>query len=423
VYVLYSILLFLSLCIYTPIYYVRFKLLKKESLYLKERLGILIPEKAPQDRALWIHAVSVGEVLSLQNLIRRIKQTHPDWAVYFSTLTNTGMRIARETLKEADCIFFVPLDFKCIVQKFFRVLSPHVFITAESEFWPNLIRIAKKETGGVLLVNGRISPRSYRRYRKIRALARRILENVDFFLVQTEEDKKKLEDIGVGEERIEAAGNLKSELDLPELSHSEIDELKKSVNLSTEKRVVVAGSIRKGEEEQIISAFSKVRKNAPNRALILAPRHPERAGEVDKVCQKYSLTARRKTGIKPGQDWDVLILDTLGELSQFYALSDVAFVGGSLIPWGGHNLLEPAFYSKPIFFGPYMDNFSFLAETFVSSGAAKIIRGEEDLWNMFLYDNDDRLLEMGKLARETLNALQGATERTLKHIERMMEKV
>jgi len=421
-YILYSCLLFFSLCVYFPVYFIRFRLLKKESLYLKERMGFLTPDRAPQDKSLWIHAVSVGEVLSLRNLISTAKQRHPDWAIYFSTLTSTGLRIATEKLKEADRIFFVPLDFKCIAQKFFCALEPTVFIMAESEFWPNLIRTAKKMTKNVLLVNGRISARSYRRFRKVKKLMRKILAGIDLFLVQTEEDKRKLEDIGVNAGFIEVAGNLKSDIELPVLSQDDVVKLKQSINLSNRKKVIIAGSVRKGEEEQLLNSYAKARIRASDLVLIIAPRHPERAGEVEKICQKYSLSASRRTELVKGEIWDVLILDTLGELPQFYALSDIAFVGGSLVPWGGHNLLEPAFYCKPIFFGPHMHNFSFLAERFVASGGAQIVEGEEDLLNMFLFDDETHLLEMGNRARKTLDELRGATERTIERIESIMER-
>ncbi len=419
----YSILLFLSLLIYIPLYFVRLTIFRGESLFLRERLGFKLPEKRLKDRSLWIHAVSVGEVLSLQNLIQKIKQKHPNWMIHFSTLTNTGMKVASEKLKDIDQIFFVPLDFTRVVRKFFKTLKPRVFVLAESEFWPNLLREAKRRTEGVILVNGRISEVSFRRYSRFKFFARKILKNIDYFLVQTEKDREMLETIGVNAEKIKAVSNLKSEISLPLLSSEEILRLKKELSMPVTKKVVVAGSTRKGEERMILKAYTRARSEKENLLLVLAPRHPERFDEVERICQEFPFKVRRKTEASPDTEWDILILDTLGELAQFYALSDVAFVGGSLVAWGGHNLLEPAFYQKPVFFGPHMKNFASLAEKFVAAQAARIVSGEKDLVAMFLMKDEKFLQEMGKRAKQALNSLQGATEKTIQAIEILMAGV
>jgi 3-deoxy-D-manno-octulosonic-acid transferase len=382
-YIFYSILLFISLLVFLPVYFVRIRLGRRESLFIKERLGLKLPKKSPLKESLWVHAVSVGEVLSLQNLIKTIKEKHPGWAVYFSTLTNTGMRVAKEKLKGVDNIFFVPLDFASVVRKFFEALKPSLFVLAESEFWPNLVKEAKRKTGKVLLVNGRISKRSFKRYLRFRFFAKKILTHVDTFLVQSEQDKERLKKIGIDSGRVTVAKNLKSEVDLPFLGADEIMMLKKRLGIAAAKKVVV---------------------------------------EVERLCENFPFRFVRKTRILPQKEWDILILDTLGELAQFYALSDVAFVGGSLVPWGGQNLLEPAFYQRPVFFGPHMENFGFLADKFIQSAAAKVVHKEEDLVEMFLIQDIKLLQEMGKRAKETLNSLQGATEETLKVIESLMEK-
>jgi 3-deoxy-D-manno-octulosonic-acid transferase len=421
-YVFYSILLFLSLLVFIPVYFVRIRLGRRESLFLKERLGLKLPKRSPQKESLWIHAVSVGEVLSLQKLVKTIKQRHPGWAVYFSTLTNTGMRVAKEKLKGVDEIFFVPLDFASVVRKFFGALKPSLFVLAESEFWPNLLKEARGKTGKVLLINGRISKRSIKRYLRFKILARKILSPIDSFLVQSDEDKERLSKIGIDSGRITVAKNLKSEVDLPALGADEIMKLKKSLGISPAKKVVVAGSTRKGEERILLDAYAQAKNKRGDLLFILAPRHPQRCDEVERLCRNFPFRFVRRTRILPEKEWDVLILDTLGELAQFYAISDVSFIGGSLIPWGGQNLLEPAFYQKPVFFGPHMENFAFLAEKFIQSAAAKVVHQEKDLIEMFLIQDERLFQEMGKRAKQTLNSLQGATEETLKVIESLMEK-
>lgn len=419
-YGLYAILLFFSLVVYFPVYFIRSHFIKRESLHIRQRCGFSVKKKTSRKRSIWIHAVSVGEVLSVQNLITQIKKKHPEWIVYFSCLTDAGFCMAKEKLKDVDEIFFIPLDFRIIVRRFFRYLKPDIFVLAESEFWPNLLREANRSTKGILLVNGRISLRSFSRYQKMRFFVNRILSYISVFLVQTKRDKEMLEKIGIDPRVIQVAGNLKAEISLPMLEQSELEELKGSIKVPDGAKIIVAGSIRKGEEEPLLEAFSNARESNQDLVLILVPRHPDRANEVEKICQKYRFKVQKRTDVSPGRDWNVLILDTLGELAKFYALSDVAFVGGSLIPWGGHNLLEPAYYAKPVFFGPHMDNFSHLAEIFVEAGAARVVKSQADLVRMFSLQDKVEYQEMGKKAKSTLLSLQGATEKTLQAIDSLM---
>jgi 3-deoxy-D-manno-octulosonic-acid transferase len=206
------------------------------------------------------------------------------------------------------------------------------------------------------------------------------------------------------------------------LTEDELSRLKMSLNVPEGKSVIVAGSTRKGEEEKLLKAYAMARKIREDLLLILVPRHPQRADEIEKLCRDYGFKAQRKTSFLPHMEWDVLIVDTIGELPKFYALSDVSFVGGSLIPWGGHNLLEPAFYEKPIFFGHHMENFSFLAERFLQEGAAQMVCSDKDLIDMFLGREKKNIEEMGKRAKKILQSFQGATEKTIKVIEKFMER-
>jgi 3-deoxy-D-manno-octulosonic-acid transferase len=419
-YVLYSMTLLLLMVLYAPVYWVRSRLIKREPLHFKERLGIGLCKGKKEGKSLWIHAVSVGEVFSLRKLIAEIKDRRPDWAIHFSTLTHSGFQMAQKELSRADNIFFVPLDYGPIVRKFFKNLKPDLFILAESEFWPNLLREAKRQTKGVLLINGRISSRSSKRFVVFRYFMNRIFQNISYFLVQTDRDKESLVKTGVNAEKIAVGGNLKAEVELPIFSVDELINLKESLSIGEAQKIVVAGSTRKGEEEQLLSAFVRAKEKRAGIQLILAPRHVERAGEVEKLCEQINVRAKRRTTVHPGDRWDVLILDTLGELAQFYAISDVAFVGGSLIPWGGQNLLEPAFYSKPVFFGPHMDNFAYLTQAFLEADSACVLRENTDLEKMFLFENEEALSLMGRRAKETLNTLSGATEKTLAVIEDLM---
>jgi 3-deoxy-D-manno-octulosonic-acid transferase len=423
VYGLYSLILSLALFIYAPIYSLRVKLGRKESLYLRERLGLRLPATNPGKTAIWIHAVSVGEVLSLRRLVSEIKEKHPSWRVYFSTLTDTGYRIARQQLLEADAVFLVPLDFGWVVRRFFKALRPRLFILAESEFWPHLLRQAGRTCRAVLLINGRISQRSYHKYRRLRFLSRRLLSHLNRFLVQTDNDRRRLETIGIPSAKVEVAGNLKADIRLPAVSPEDIRDFKQKIGVSPGKRLIVAGSTHKGEEEAILGAFSGALRSHQELGLVIAPRHPERSSEVEKIGAGLSLSTLRRTRAAPGRTWDVLILDTIGELGAFYALADLAFIGGSLVPHGGQNLLEPAYYGKPLVFGPHMDNFAVLAEEFFRAGAARIVRGQADLEQIFSMNDQDALDKMGTKARAVLRSLQGATARTVQVIESLMGEI
>jgi 3-deoxy-D-manno-octulosonic-acid transferase len=422
VYGLYSFFLLMGFLLYAPGYFIQMKIRKKESLFLKERLGIKLPAAKPGAPSLWIHAVSVGEVLSLRRLVSELRTKHPSWPIYFSTLTNSGYNVAKQALSGVAEIFFVPLDFGRVVRRFFSVLRPQLFVLAESEFWPHLLRQARRSCRSVILVNGRMSRRSYRKYRRWRSLVRPVLGNIDYFLVQTELDRERLEGIGIPAQRIEVAGNLKAEVCLPEVSVEERHNLRTAFGLSPEKKVIIAGSTHRGEETLILKAFAGAREIRPDLAVVIAPRHPERSPEVEKAAVELGLRVMRRTQVESDKPWDVLILDTIGELTKFYALADLAFVGGSLIPHGGQNLLEPAFYGKPLCFGKHMENFAALADDFVNSGAARIILGPEELEDVFLMKDERALEEMGRRAKDLLRSLQGATARTLQVIESRIAK-
>ena len=417
-YWLYSFILLIAFFLYAPFYFFRMRR-RGEPVYLSERLGLRLPRRGEAGRSLWIHAVSVGEVLSLRTLIARVKKEHPDWNVYFSTLTNTGFRVAREKLQGADSIFLVPLDFAWVLRRFFRRINPDLFVLAESEFWPNLLRTAHRRCRAVLLINGRVSAGSFDRYRRLRLLSRRVLMNIDRFLVQTDKDGERLGVIGLPRDRIKVAGNLKAEISLPAFSPEDVRTLRRGLGIPETRKIIVAGSTHRGEEEIVLRSFKRAAEGGGDMALLIAPRHPERAEEVEQTAAGLDLRVARRTRGAAGP-WQVLIIDTIGELASFYAIADVAFVGGSLVPHGGQNLLEPAFYGKPVFFGPHMENFRQLAGEFIGQGAAGVVAGEAELARVMALAGGQELREMGQKAAAVLASLQGATELTCREIERFM---
>lgn len=419
-YWIYSFLLLIALLFVFPGYVLKLIFRRGEKLRLAERLAIRRPERPAGRPLLWIHAVSVGEVLSLQSLVREIKSRHPGWTVAFSVLTGTGHEMALEKMPDADLVFFIPLDFGWCVRRVFRGLNPDLMVLAESEFWPRLLREARRRSVPVLLINGRISTRTAKRMRKLRPLVRSVFKSVTRFLVQTERDKERLTAAGLQADRIAVAGNLKCEVRLPVLSSGEISRSRADIGVPASGKILLAGSIHPGEEGPLLRAFRAAKAAGRPVRLILAPRHPEKFADLEKSPEGSELLFQRKTALRPDSAWDVLILDTIGELARFYALADAAFIGGSLIKRGGQNLLEPAFYGKPIFFGPHMDNFAALAEAFILDGGARVVQAPADLEAMFDLEDTAALADRGRRARRTLESLSGATEKTIAVIEEMM---
>lgn len=420
-YILYGLIMALALALLVPVHFMGRKLRRGEPLHLKERLGLSLPESAGGRPFVWIHAVSVGEVLSLQSLVRTIREKRPGWKIGFSVLTHNGYRMARDKIKDADVIFFIPFDLGGPVRRIFARLRPSILVLAESEYWPRLLKETERRGCPVLVVNGRVSPRTFKRMGRLRFLSRRLLSSVSRFLVQTPLDRDRLEKIGVPSEKIEVAGNLKCETCLPDLSPAKIAAARSALGIPAGDKVLVAGSVHAGEAAALLEAFRIARRRRPGIRLVIAPRHPERFPELSADPSLQGLAIQRKTRLDPTQPWDILLLDTIGELARTYALSDAAFIGGSLIPWGGQNLLEPAFYGKPIAFGPHMHNFAALAETFVFGGGAQTVRTPEDLAAVFAFDDPAGMEAMGRRAREILISLQGATERAFQAIKSLIE--
>ncbi len=418
-YPLYSLLLLLALALIFPVYAFRLRLKRGEPLRFAERMGRRLPDRPPGRPLLWIHAVSVGEVLSLQGLTAAIKAGHPEWVLGVSVLTESGYRMALEKLG-ADLVFFVPLDFRFSVRRVLRRIDPSCLVLAESEFWPRLLRETRRRDVPILLINGRVSTRTAVRMRKLRPLVRRVIGNVSRFLVQTEQDRSRLIEAGLPAGRIEVAGNLKCEVGLSAVTAEQAAAARAELGIPAGDPVVVAGSIHPGEEQFLLEAFLAARRNGSSVRLILAPRHPVKFAALEKDWPQAEIVFQRKSSLRASEPWNVLILDTIGELARSYALADAAFIGGSLIPRGGQNLLEPAFYGKPVFFGPHMDNFAALAEAFLLEEGARTVRSAQDLEEMLAAAGSESGRQAGRKARATLDSLSGATERTLSAIEREM---
>jgi 3-deoxy-D-manno-octulosonic-acid transferase len=420
-YFLRSILLAIGLPLVVLYYLARGRRIGKYWPSLRERLGN-IPEKLhqPGRGAIWIHAVSVGEALAVAPLVPLLCERLPGRKVFVSTTTDTGQQLAAAQIS-CDGTFYFPLDFAFSCRRALRAIQPELVIIAETEFWPRFLREAKRFGARVALVNGRISDRSFGRYHFFRNSMRTVLAHVDRFLMQTEEDARRMREIGAPAERVVVAGNLKYDLGEPQAAPI-ADWLEGEIGRLNRRPVMVAGSVSAGEELLVLIAFGTVQGQWPRALLVLAPRKPERFDIAARLAEESSRKVVRRSEVRSGATLDesasVFLLDSVGELAGLYRLADAVFVGGSLVPAGGHNILEPACFGKPPLFGPSMENFREMAANFVQAGAGIQVCTPEQLGDAWieLIQNAARREEMGRKARELVERSRGATQRTAEQI-------
>jgi len=389
---------------------------------LAERLGripaTLVADSRP---AVWVHAVSVGEVLAVSGLITELKRHFPRHRVVVSTTTDSGQKLARERFGEEN-VFYFPLDFAFAIRPYLRLLGPALIVIAETEFWPAFLQLAHESGVRIAVVNARISDRSWPGYRRFRWILKRILPHVDLFLAQTEEDARRLAGIGAPTERVKVSGNLKFDIATP-APPPLVMSLRPSLRTHEANPVLVCGSTVEGEEPILLEILDKILFGYPRAVMILAPRHPERFDQVARLLVGRGMHFWRRS------QWQnepivggVLLLDTIGELTALYALADIAFVGGSLVPRGGHNILEPAQYGVPIVVGEHTENFRDIVELFRTRDAVRVA-GPDNVAQvlMDLISNPAERAAMGNRAVETLRSQMGATQRTLAALQTLMQ--
>jgi len=421
-YLIYSALLAAGLLVSLPYWLLQRLRHGKYRFGLGERLGrvpprLLVPATRP---AIWIHAVSVGEVLAISGLVTELRSRFAEHRVMVSTTTDTGQRLARTRFGEEN-VFYFPLDFAFAIRPYLRLLRPELIVIAETEFWPNFLRLAHASGAPIAVVNARISDRSWPGYRRFRRLLSRVLQHVDLFLTQTGQDARRLEEIGAPAERVRVTGNLKFDVPAP-AAPPIIASLRASFQQTNTSPVIVCGSTVDGEEPLLLQAFVNVLASHPGALLILAPRHPERFGEVAELLAKLGIRFWRRS-LWSGDPiaGGVLLIDTIGELAALYALADVAFVGGSLVPRGGHNIIEPARHGVPIIVGHHTKNFRDIVSLFQSRDAVRVVGPAElPLVLMDLISNQAERAGLGRRAAETLRAEMGATQRTMQALKKLL---
>jgi 3-deoxy-D-manno-octulosonic-acid transferase len=391
-----------------------------------ERMGRLpVSFNLDGDESIWIHAVSVGEALAARALVDGLRERYPHLRLFLSTTTLTGQHLARNRIQGLDAVFFFPFDIPLFVNRTLRLVRPRLFIMVETEIWPNLLRACKRQGVKTILVNGRISARSYPRYRLVRRVFRSVLANVDHFCMQSQESARRVIDIGAHPGRVEVAGNLKFDsLELPATVGRGAGRVLRYFRMPPDRPVFIAASTLKGEEAPVLAAFAAIRRVFPTSLLVMAPRKPERFHEAALLSRQEGLRVARRTelAIDAEPRADVVILDTIGELAHLLQIATVVFVGGSLVDQGGHNILEPAVYGKPVVFGPHMENFAEIAAEFVRHHAAIQVEGPDRLPAVVvrLFGDPVERARLGAAARALIDANRGAKPRTLAAIGRLL---
>jgi 3-deoxy-D-manno-octulosonic-acid transferase len=415
IYFLYSALLAAGMLLSLPFWVYQMLRHGKYLAGFKERWG-RVPERVrtASDEAplAWIHAVSVGEVLAVVSLAEEMRRRLPGIRLVVSTTTDTGQALARKRFGEEN-VFYFPADFALAIRPYLRVLKPRLVVMAETEFWPNFLRLAHASGASVAVVNARISDRSYPSYRRFRGLLRHVLSNVDLFLSQGEEDALRLREIGAESKRVRVAGNLKYD-QTPSAVSPIVNELRIVLARDAAEPVLVCGSTVEGEEPLLLRSFGNILVQHARALMVLAPRHPERCGEVEILLRQMKVAyVRRSKWNGQSLAGTVLLLDTIGELASIYGLADVAFVGGSLVAKGGHNIIEPAQHGVAIVVGNHTENFRDIVNLFRSRNAVTIVGPAElPLELLALLGNESKRRDLGKRAAETMITQTGAARRT-----------
>lgn len=417
---IYSLLLGTAMVLTAPWWLARMLTQGRYRAGLGERLGRLPARIGSAHGCIWVHAVSVGEVLAISGLVAKLRARHPERRVVISTTTQTGQKLARERFGDSN-VFYYPLDFGFAVGPYLRTLRPSLVVLAESEFWPNFLSLARRSGARIAVVNARVSDRSLPRYLRLRTVWLRVLRNVDILLAQSDEDARRLVMIGASEAPVHVAGNLKFDVQPPEaLPATEM--LRRVLQPAT--AVVICGSTTEGEESILLQAFTTALKKHPRAVLMLAPRRPERFETVAHLIAASRLRLWRRSQLAGTESLSggVLLLDSIGELAALYSLASVAFVGGSLVPRGGHNILEPAQFGVATLIGRHTENFRDIVSIFERAGAVKVVSPESFAGELLrLLDNPDARREIGKRAAEVVRQQRGATERTVEALAPLLD--
>ncbi|MEK7313588.1 MAG: 3-deoxy-D-manno-octulosonic acid transferase [Deltaproteobacteria bacterium] len=426
---LYDIFLHAALPAFLPYFLLKMIFYGKYRSGIFERFGFIKKEKTEKLRGktvVWVHAVSVGETKAALPLVKILKQKNPGVRVVFSTVTATGNAVAKQDgASFIDALIYFPLDFGWAVRRVVRSVRPSLFVAVEKEFWPNLLMTLDRNSVPVIVVNGVISERSAKGYKRLAFLFSPVFDSISFFCAMTKQDAARAAMLGIKEARIAVSGNLKFDTVPPELTSVAKDSIRKNLGIGKGVPVIVAGSTHRGEEDILLTAFGRLKKEFLDLKLVLAPRHPERFDEVEGIVTKKGISCRRKKkDIGKDLEADVALLDTIGELASVYSISTISFVGGTLVPIGGHNLLEPAFFGIPVVYGPHLQNCLQMAEMLEAGGASVRVSAEsvEQEFRRLLQSESLRA-KMGSAGKRVVESNRGAIEMSYNVMERYLSGI
>jgi len=413
---IYNLLLFISLPGAFVYYLWRIFIAGKSNESWRENLGALprFAGRAPGKKLVWLHAVSVGEVVASLPIQDELRRLLPDAIILVTTITQTGNAVARKSAGPADAVAYLPLDYPMFVNRALNRVRPDVIVILEAEMWPNFLAAAKRRRIPTVLVNGRISDRTLRRSRRWRWLLSWAVSNIGCCCMQTQADAERIRELGARPESVHVFGNTKFDQEGGQLPNDAVRALKTDLGLPDGARVFIAGSANPGEEEPVLAAFRQMRKGAEDLRLIIAPRQVERGDEVQALVEDAGLVcARRSMKDAAPPDYDVLVLDTFGELAAAYAVGEIAFVGGTLIPKGGHSLFQPILQGKPVLFGPYTFKTRDMAQMAVSAGVGFEVKDAAELAERgkALLSDAGRLAEIDVACRRLVSENRGASVR------------
>lgn len=427
VFIVYNAFLVVFAAVFLPLMALRLAMKGRARAGIKQRFGIF--EKGffdrRGDRTVWVHAVSVGETLAAVPIVKELKRRHRGLQIYFSTVTETGNAVAREKLDFDDKVFFFPFDLPLVADKVAGMVDPDVFVVVETEIWPNVLRALGRRNIPSLLVNGRISNRSFRGYNRFRFFIGRVLGFLDHMNMQGRQDADRIKALGAPGERVSIAGNVKFDQAFNTLKdHSRVMSSRSSLGIPEDSVVFIAGSTHPGEDEEALEAYRGLMEKRQDSFLVLAPRHPERVPDVIGLVKRAGLHYWLKSALRgePLAAPGVVIVDTMGELAGLYRLGDINFVGGSWSETGGHNILEPVAFGNPVFFGPNMHNFPEISALLKDSGVGIEVGDGARLAReaIRLLDEPERRARLGGLAKRTLHANRGALSKNVELVERYL---
>ena len=475
-YLLYNFLLILFVIITFPFWLYKVFTKEKHRKGFWEKLGLgtelnSVPATPDNSCRIHIHAVSVGEVIAAIPFIKELRQRHPEIRITLSTVTPTGNEVARTRLPEVDQILYSPFDFPWSVKRFIDRVKPDIYVSVETELWPNFLREVKRFGAKSLIINGRISPDAFKGYRRFRFVMKRVLSNVDLFCMQSDEDADRIREIGAPAGSVTVTGNMKYDQKFIEMDEDAISAKMRLYGIDKGDKVIVAGSTHPGEDEAIISAYLECQKDDEKPAytppvchpefisgsqtmpgeeipkqvrddrgddrgmgfsgaklrLIIVPRHIERTADIERILKARGLDVIKRTGLRNSEKNDVpyrtvIVVDTIGELSSLYSIATIVIIGGSFITHGGQNPLEAMYYRKPLIFGKHMFNFKQITEEILESGAGLMIEDKDSLKDALqgLLNNNGKQQEMGEKGYKIIAKNRGAVERNLAIIEKLL---